>query len=126
MTDKEFRDQKKRVEKYIDKWYKTLGLGWHQIDFVWERSRWNENPAACARTECMWQYRNGYITFYLEAVLDMSDEQIENTVVHEFVHVISWPMWENAEAGERKENEYATEEITRAILWSREAGKKDA
>lgn len=126
MTDKEYRDQVKRVKLYIDKWYKPLGLGWHQIDMNWSRVAKEENPNAAAETMCLWQYRTGWITWYLPVIVGLNDDQLEGTVVHEFAHVLTWPLWENAGCGDNKENEYATEEVARALIWIRQTGAKEA
>lgn len=125
MSDKEYRLQLKRVKAAVDKWYRPIGLGWHQIDFEYFRTVCEEDSAIAASTECRWQYRTGWIKFYLPVIAELNDDKLENVVVHEFAHVLSWPLWENAGHAENKENEYATEEIARALIWAREAGKNE-
>ena len=50
MTDKEYREQKARVKKYIDKWFKALGMGWFHIDMTWSRERDEDQPNTAAKT----------------------------------------------------------------------------
>jgi hypothetical protein len=121
VTDKEYRVEKKRVQKYINKWFQAMGLGWFRVDMVWERERDLEVPDTAAKTLTKWQYRTANITWFLPATKDCNDEFLENVVVHEFVHILVAPM---ANDDEPNEHEYATESLARAMQWVREAGQK--
>lgn len=126
MTDKQYKDQKKRIQKYIDKWFADMGLGWFKIDFVWERERDATTPATIAKTTSAWQYRHGTIQWFLPACQQISDEELESSVIHEFVHVLINPLCVVSESGDLDlQHEYATETITRAFEWVRLAGQKD-
>ena len=89
MTDKQYEAQKKRVIKYWNKWFKPMGINWWWVDRTWDRARDMDSPATAARTESNWEYRTAEITFYLPALEDLTDEQLEEVIVHEFVHVLS-------------------------------------
>lgn len=124
MTDKEFEIQKKRVKKFVDKWFKTLGLGWYEIDFEWSREF---DGDTAGRTLSSWQYRSATITFFLPKLALQDDETIERTVVHEMAHVLLSALAQNQtedDAGLHEQiNEYATESVTNALIWSRMAGE---
>lgn len=126
MTDKEYREQKKRLKKLIDKWHKTLGMGWFHIDMIYDRARNDSNPETTAITSTSWQYRKATITWYMPSVADNDDDFLEGIVVHEFVHVLVAPMMlVDKQEDLPLQHEYATESVARAIRWAREAGRKD-
>jgi hypothetical protein len=126
VTDKEYNTQKKRVQKYIDRWLTTLGLRWFRIDFVWER----EHDGDCAaRTLSSWQYKDATVTWYLPKIASISDDLLEQTVVHEFTHVLLSGLAQNAIDRDsdyaNQLNEYTTEIVSNALSWAREAGRRD-
>lgn len=57
MTDREYSKQKARVQKYLDSWLKTIGLGWYSVLHEWERGRCPQEHGTVAMTETKWQYR---------------------------------------------------------------------
>lgn len=124
MTDKEYREQKKRVQKYIDKWFKTIGLGWFRVEFSWSRERYADSPNTAGRTTSSWQYKDAGITWYLPALAEIDDDHLENVVVHEFCHVLLSglaQMMENDSTEANQINEYTTELVANALIWAREA-----
>lgn len=125
MTDKEYREQKKRVQKYIDKWFNTLGLGWYRVDINWDRAKSEDAPDEAAITSCQWQYRTASITYRLPVIAELDDDKLENVVVHEFAHILTGAMVQNAPESNDQLKEYGTECVTRALIWAREAGRKD-
>jgi hypothetical protein len=130
MTDKEYRLQKKRVQKYIDKWFKTLGLGWFTVDFEWCRERDNEVPSLAGMTHSSWQYKSATIIWFVPVLAEHSDETVENVVIHEFTHVLLSGLAQNQIDGNDKYakqiNEYTTEVVANAFGWSRAAGQNDS
>lgn len=126
MTDKEYREQKKRVKKYIDKWFKTLGLGWFSVDMEWSRERDGETAA---RTLSSWQYKNATITWFLPLLAQHDDDTVERTVVHEFCHILLSALAQNQsdsnEGLANQINEYTTEVVASAMIWARMAGWED-
>lgn len=127
MTDKEYKTQKKRVQKYIDKWFNAMGLKWFRVDLVWDRERDQDSPNTAARTTTSWQYRHATVTWYMPTIVDNDDDFLEGIVVHEFVHILISPMAVvDKEADLPLQHEYATECLARAMQWVREAGRKDS
>jgi predicted SprT family Zn-dependent metalloprotease len=124
MTDKEFDKQKARVQKYIDKWFTTLGMGWFTIDFEWTRET---DGGTAGRTTSQWQYRSATITFFLSILAEHDDDTVERTVVHEMAHVllsgIAQNMIHDDETLSNQVNEYTTETVTAALMWARLAGE---
>lgn len=126
MTDKEYREQKKRISKFTDKWFKTMGLGWFKVNFEWARY---EDGETAARTLSSWQYKSATITWFLPHIAKYDDDTIEQCVVHEFAHVLLSGLAQNMihddETMTNQINEYTTELVTSAVMWAREAGQKD-
>jgi hypothetical protein len=125
MTDKEYREQKKRVQKYIDKWFKTVGLGWYDVSFHWHRLPWEDDSGTAARTIWSWQYMSADIHWYLPVLKEESDTKVENVVVHEFSHVLTGAVAQTAPDDARHIMEYSTEVVARALIWARQAGIDD-
>lgn len=125
MTDKEFNLQKKRIKFELQRWWNALGIDRHNIDVVYHRDYADDNNSVVGRTYCNWQYMHGTLDFFLPAVANIDENDMENMVVHELVHIIAWPLWDNAGTSRRKENEYAIECMARALIDARRAGQKD-
>lgn len=125
MTDKEYEEQKKRVKRYIDKWYDTLGLGWWRVEMIWDRAKNEDMPDEAAVTRWQWQYRTASVTWRLPILAELDDEKLEGTVVHEFAHILTGAMVQNAPEENTQLMEYGTESVARALIWARLAGQKD-
>lgn len=126
MTDKEYKEQKRRIEKYLKKWFRVMGLGWFMVDMIWTRER-DSTPNVAARTTSSWQYRTADIEWFLPVFINQSDDKVEQTVVHELVHVLLSGLFQNSDDNNSvaQINEYTTELVSAAIMWTREAGAKD-
>lgn len=124
MTDKDYQKQKSRITPLLDKWAHA-GFNWWRITYVWDRNEKPDFPHTAADCEAWWQYRSAKITFYLPVCEDADDEELERIVVHELVHVLigSIHNFENDET--REMTEYATENVTRALLYTNKFVKKE-
>ena len=128
MTDKEYKEQKARTEKFIKKWFDAMGLGWWQVDISFSRHLDEDLPDALAVTRCLWAYRKAAVDFYLPNVQSVDDEKLESNIVHEFVHILMWPLWDQVEEKDeraRQINEYTTESVKNALLWVEQHAKKE-
>lgn len=127
MDDKEYRKQKARIKKYMDKWHSTLGLRWFDVDIIYDRSISNDGSAAITDMG-RWSYRSFDITFYMPIMAELNDERFEEVVVHELVHCLTAPFAMNMQGSEENSNyrrdimEQTTTIITNAIEWSYQAG----
>lgn len=127
MNDAEYEAAKARVQVYIDKWAHEIGIDWWKLTYVWEREPAREMPQGNAwdvvmSTSSTWMYRQATITVYLNA-LPEKDADLEHDLVHEYVHVLLGPEQHYIKA-KHDEAEAATENVTMALLWAREAGRK--
>lgn len=128
MTDKEYREQKKRVKKYFDKWAHTVGLGWYRSHFDWDRALSEDQPSEVMRTEVSWNYREVTFTIRLPACANLDDDHLEHVVVHELSHALTGALMSHMDLSDPAVNqimEYGTESVAMALEWAREAGKND-
>lgn len=89
MTDKEFKKQRKRIRKLMDKWRDRLWLQEWWITNSFSRGAFESNGDydALAATSVQWAYRQATITWDMEAVSNQTDEELERVFVHEIMHI---------------------------------------
>lgn len=127
MTDKEYEKQIKRLQKVTKKWLEAMGIGWFQVDMEYLRVVDSDSSSNAAVVNTQWQYRNAHITWYLPVIAEVSDDKLNNIVVHEFTHILINPLTLVDKSEDLDiQHEYATECIARAFIWVREAGQRDS
>lgn len=101
MTDKEYNTEKKRIKKYINKWGRPIGLGYWKISFGFERVDYHRSitdgkrmidESVHAVCDANSNYLDATITFYLRNTIKSDDAELEETVVHELMHIFLSPM----------------------------------
>lgn len=125
MTDRQYAAQKKRVMALWDKWFSDIGMSWWAVELKWSREREEDSWNTVGLTNASWHYRTGTVTFFLPACADMNDDQLEEAVVHEMVHVIAAGIHDNRDDQAREITEYTVTSLARAIVWARQAGEKE-
>lgn len=125
MTDKDFKAQKKRVLDFWNMYFSEIGMGWWAVELNWSREREESSPDTIALTNASWEYRNGNVTFFLPKCAEISDDQLEEAVVHEMVHIIAEGIHDLRDDQSREITEYTVTSLARAIVWARRAGRKD-
>lgn len=133
MDDKKYEATKKRIRKFVDKWSKPMGLGWFKIDVTYDRNCSRDGSHTQAETDMSaWRYHEFTITFYITDVMELSDEELENTVVHELVHCLLAPISCNMRETDTNSDyrrdimEFNTQLVVKAFDWVRRAGEDDA
>lgn len=133
MTDKEYREQKKRIELLIKKWVRVLGLNWWKLTYVYVRGT-NDNadtnyaPFTGKNNQftCImdvttdYYYKTATICFYLETIKEYDD--IEAYFVHELMHIFLKPVQTKHK---HAEEELVATQLADAIIWARLAGEDD-
>lgn len=129
MTDKKFNELKKKVEKIATEWRDIMGLHDHRIRFKFLRE-YDKNRYTVAQVYPLWQYKHHTLEFFMPSVAECeSDEELEEDILHELVHILIAPATGNEVPNsdhQRQMHEYATQCTTYALLWAREAGRRDA
>jgi len=130
MKDREYRKQKKRIQRFIDRWAAPLGMKWWEITYAWHDEPYVGEDAVggrtpAARTLVDWDYRRATIHFYLPDCEGESDRHMEDVVIHEFMHVLLNEMrqWKDASDALAHEERTAVS-LVQAIRWVAEAAKK--
>lgn len=136
MTDKEYLEQKKRIEKLIKKWVGPLGLNWWELAYIWVRGEHDGNnntdyaPFVDGKTNrwtCIMEvttdyyYKTATIKFYLETCMGYDDDAIERYFVHELMHIFLKPMHSTKTA---HEEELVATHLANAFIWSRIEGER--
>jgi hypothetical protein len=95
VTEKAFKRQKKRVQKYLRHWKILLGLGVWRIDVEWYDGRLTETrgghdsrDTVLADIHVSWEYLKATMRVNIEAVSKLSDEQLEEVIIHELLHAV--------------------------------------
>lgn len=119
MNDAEFEVQKARVQRYLDKWM-PAGFGWWRIETVWERGNHESCDTQDTAAQCteQWEYRDGRITFFLGKIKDLTEEYLEEAVVHELSHLLIGSIRDYSTPTERQLTEFAVTSVARALLWT--------
>ena len=115
MTDKQFRKQRKRVQRHFRVWRERLRLTGWEFGFNYHRGPYEVNGATNQR--CMasaavdWEYRAATLDFNLAEIARASEREVENCVVHELCHVLVREMrqWATADDGLAHEERVCTE-----------------
>lgn len=125
MTDKDYKQTKKRIDTLITKWYKPGGWGWWRTDFCFSDERQPKNDDTCAETHADFKYSHATITFYVPTLVDKDDEELESILVHELCHLTAstFPNFEdNDDAVARFER--TVDDFSRHIIWASEHVKE--
>ena len=133
MTDREYKKQLRRIQRYIDRWHKTLGMGWWKVDYNYydkrkEFAKGEKDTSyaqdVAARSWSDWRYRNASISFSVPKVATLSDAEVESMVVHELVHILVGSLGARSNPEHRLDhNELVVTSLTHAFLWARKEGE---
>ena len=116
MTAARYREIKRRVEELTTHWEGRLGIErFAKVRHVFVEDH-HEDPDQVADTEILWQYRSAKITFYLPPLSTLQDDTLEESVVHEYVHILVAAMEQHVGNGCEEQVEYAVENVTQALL----------
>lgn len=121
MTDKEYTQLKSQISRLITKWYRPGGWGWWRTDFVYSRERNPDNSDVAAVTHADFKYSHASITFYMPVLLELSDEELEHTFVHELCHLTgsTYPNFQdNDDAVARFER--TIDDFAKHMIWAAE------
>lgn len=120
MNDFEFNTQLKRVQERTNVWVDNLRLWNWEIRYHFYRGPIDgrENFQAIACAEVRWEYGEADISWNLMKVKDLSDEELEKCVVHEYLHLLVNEM-QHLSDDYAKHEEHVVSMITLAIMHTR-------
>lgn len=96
MNDAEYKKEKERVVKLIEKWVYPLGLNDWDISYVFHRepdtSRGKQTLGVLMSVSSDWKYQHATINCRLSVSKSVDDYELEHALLHELMHVIVSPM----------------------------------
>lgn len=128
MDDKEFEKQRERVLAIFNSWRDLLSLNSHRFSISYDRNNDNDKTTV-ARVWANWEYMTHHVKFYMPQVLEIEeDDQLEELVVHELVHVLLDPLSkqlkEDGDEAKLAINEFVTTNIAYRLIWARDKSKE--
>jgi len=79
----------------------------------------DEESKNIAEVMTNWEYREAGIVWYNQHIRKISQEHLDETVVHELGHIIVAPMSDHLPNKHHKLEEFVVESITKAIIGAR-------
>ena len=138
MKDAEFKAEKRRIKRYVDRWHDWLGLRWwvvhydyYDVEARFQSIEDNEIAStAIAQTIVQWEYLTASIAFNLVATKAYEDEDdIEYYVVHEMCHILVAEMRADRSGSPTHENvaheERVVSQLARTMIVVREQGERE-
>lgn len=103
--------------RFVSKWEPMLDLPGITVEHRFVEVNHDDDASTIADTEGYWHYRQFRVCWYLPRCTSLDDDELEEAVVHEYVHVmdnsLESMMPENADA---ERMEYATQNIAHALV----------
>lgn len=109
---------KKLINKYMKWWVKWTGLGFHTITTTYV-DFWDSDLNADAVCASHWQYLDHMITFNLTKCNPLTENQIEQTVVHELMHIFLNEL--QSDDVDINHEERVASSLQKAFMWVRGA-----
>lgn len=125
MNDKEYEEQKKRIEIYINGLQKVLGMNWWAITHEFLREKEEHDCSIVAMTSTRWEYRSAYVRWYIPVVAEQSDEELRGVFIHEMSHILVGPTQNNETDADTQMTEFAVTNVARAIEFALDSGHKN-
>jgi predicted SprT family Zn-dependent metalloprotease len=130
VTDKEARQQQRRLGKLIDRWKKRLGMEAWDISHYFDRERFEDNPNTLAETKADWRYEHASISWSLPVVEQHADDELERIVVHEYLHCLTdqlkrYALREHEETADMHQVEQSVTVLTLAVVFAYRTGLQE-
>lgn len=92
VTKKEATRQRERIKRIDERWRKRLGLDEWRMTYVYEPGSLivdgSLDPRVVACAKVRWEYRTATLSFNLVEIAKLDDDDLEETYVHEAMHVL--------------------------------------
>lgn len=109
--------QEQRILELADAIEEELGIkSWFQVSHKFSLEIPEERVSA--ETTADWEYRQATMKWYLAITSSREGDELEATVLHEYIHVLLAPIHKYMQSGKVMDdlNEYTCETITQVLL----------
>lgn len=114
----------KKIKERTAYWERLLNPRWIRVSHSFIESLHDEDNHTIADTEAYWQYRHARIRWFLPAVIRLDDADLDECIVHEYVHVLLSPVEGRIPAKYGEQSEFAVESLAQAIIHVHDAARK--
>lgn len=131
MDDAKYEAQRARIQVLADRWISAIGLGWWRITNSYDRTgedfadsttrSGGFRTGTAARCFPEWRYGFATILWNMPEVAEMDDELLENTFVHELMHIYLHELRGDEEGDHLDHEEHAATSLAKAFIWIRDA-----
>ncbi len=90
MKERTVEQLRKTINKYVKKWKSNLFLGMWTINFRIRDYITDDGGSyrTCAECTSSWKYFTADIDFNYVQLKEMEDQEIEEVVIHELIHIV--------------------------------------
>lgn len=131
MDDAKYEAQRERIVMLAKRWISAIGLGWWRITNSYDRTgedfadsttrAGGFRTGTAARCFPEWRYGFATIVWNMPEVAEMDDEVLENTFVHELMHIYLHELRGDEESDHLDHEEHAATSLAKAFIWIRDA-----
>lgn len=111
-----------RCQRIFTEWTDRLEMNWIHIALYRSDTVRSDDEGCAADTSAKWEYRRAKIAIYMPNVMNNTDEDLEDIIVHELVHVLAASMEQFVKEKDTALSEFAVETISRALICAHRSG----
>ncbi|MGZ4518814.1 MAG: hypothetical protein ACXVGB_00150 [Mycobacteriaceae bacterium] len=113
-----FKRDRKRIRRLVKKWEPLLALPGVDVHhaFIANFKEGDDEFWTPAECEADPQYRSARIKWFMHSVARLADEDLEEVLVHEYVHILLSPLDKFLKKGSTDPCELATQNVALALL----------
>ena len=104
------------LENLKDEWQDRMDLNHYDITHRYMEAYRDDDHLILADTTAFWEYRHATVKFWLPAIVRLDPPEIEDTLVHEYTHILTASMESKFPEKHADLREFAVESIARALL----------
>jgi len=125
---KAFKRHRRRIRRCFDEWGTKLGLRWWSVEIrYYDRPKHFRKASGASANAAMrvwadWRYMTATIAVNVPALAELSDDELERSIVHELVHILVNEMREDDP--DVKHEERTVTMLTKAVIWVRDLSRK--
>lgn len=124
MDDKEYRRLSRIIDKLGKTWFSTLGFNRWKVKVRLHRGINEDNPKCQAKCHALWEYMDMLLEFWVEALEDMTEREVEEVFLHECCHGLVNEMREWT-PDRMCHEEHVVTQLVLALAWAKHDGRQE-